>query len=365
MINGSVKKIIQDNLEAKKYTACALGIQSYGEEPEYFVVGKTSLAADAQPVDSRSLFDIASLTKVMFTTTLAADAYETGKLSLDSKLKDWIPDTNFENHTIEELLLHEARFKPGLHYETVCPGLHKQAIDHRGISKKLIESIAKSKPSTSLKKMDYSDVGFVLLAEILSNLLNESSEDSWLNRIQKPLKLATAKPAELIESDDVIVATDMDLKRGEVHDPDARFVGKLCGHAGLFSNIEDMMKFGAVWLGDYLGEGKRFKQETIQRFIDPYMQGRGRALGWDIPSADSTAGNISPKSIGHLGFTGTSIWIDLEKKRIVTLLTNRVIMGWGKMANGKTDDKELKRLIGVMNTFRRIVHNEIWETCFT
>lgn len=358
MISTQVKKIIDQHLQEGQYTACALGIQTYGKNPDYYVVGKSSLDKNAKPVDTKSLFDIASITKVVFTTTLAAVAYEMGKFKLDAKLKTWIPGSEFGEFTIEDLLLHHARFRPGLTFEMAAPNLHKPPNDFESVSKRLMETISKSDISESTNKMVYSDPGFILLAEILSSILKESSEESWQKRLQKPMKLSSTVTGKQIETGQVVVASDMDLARGEIHDPDARYIDKLCGHAGLFSSIEDMMKFASVWIGDYFGEENLLKQDTVRRFIDPYV-GKDRALGWDIPSPNSTAGAISKKSIGHLGFTGTSIWIDLEKKRMVTLLTNRVIMGFGK-----GNEEEFKKRVSAMNAFRREVHQSVWETCF-
>jgi CubicO group peptidase (beta-lactamase class C family) len=357
MISQVVKETIERHLQEKQFSACALGIQVEGRDPEYFTVGKASLAVGAQKIDSHSLFDIASITKAVFTATLAADAFEKGSLQPDDKLKKWIPDSFFQNYSIEDLLLHQARFRPRLRFEYACPHLHEKAESFSDLSKRIMQAISISSISTSPAKVVYSDPGFILMAEILSSIFNESSDVSWQTRIQEPMKLFSTKTMNQIIPADVVVASDMELKRGEVHDPDARYIGKLCGHAGLFSSIEDMVRFGSIWLRDYLGENIRFKKETVQRFIDPYIQSHERVLGWDKPSDNSTAGTISKKSIGHLGFTGTSLWIDLEKKCVVGLLTNRVIMGVGN------SEKELKEKIGATNSFRREVHNQIWETC--
>ena len=357
MISVDVKKIIQKHMNEKLFSACAIGIQSFDEKPEFYTIGKVSLSSNAQEIDSKSLFDIASITKVMFTTNLAADLFEKNKFKLEDKLGKWIPNSFYANYTVEQLMLHQARFRPGLRFAVADSNLHQKPNDYKSISNRIMSVISKSSIAAAPQKMIYSDPGFILLAEILSNLAGESSEDSW-KKLQESMELTTTKTTEQICAQDVVVASDMELKRGEVHDPDALYLGKLCGHAGLFSSIEDMVKFGSIWLDDYFGKKRRFQQQTVQRFIDPYV-GHDRALGWDIPSADSTAGAISKKSIGHLGFTGTSIWIDLEKKRIVSLLTNRVIMGFGK-----GNEEEFKKRVGLMNAFRREIHQSVWETCF-
>lgn len=357
MIHSIVQEAIVAGLEEKLFSACALGIQPFGKDPGFFTVGKNSLSKDAKTIDHHSLFDIASITKVVYTTTLATQAYEKKLLKLEDKLKKWIPDSFYQYYSIEDLLLHQAKFRPRLRFHLACPELHQNFKNDLAISKRLMQAISVSGISTAPHKVVYSDPGFILLAEILCSMFNTSANDSWMEQIQQPMKLYSTKIPSQISSDDVVVVADMDLQRGEIHDPDARYIGRLCGHAGLFSSIEDMVSFGNIWLEDYLGKKKRFHQETVQRFIDPYMQSHERVLGWDKPSAHSTAGNISPRSIGHLGFTGTSIWIDFEKKITVSLLTNRTIMGIGN------NEAELKAKTAVFNDFRRKIHNLIWETC--
>ena len=96
MINSQVKEIVEKHLADQEFTACAVGIQSFGKDPDFFVVGKTYLDQSAQKVDANSLFDIASITKVMFTTTLAADVFENGKLDLNAPLGNWIPDCFYQ-----------------------------------------------------------------------------------------------------------------------------------------------------------------------------------------------------------------------------------------------------------------------------
>lgn len=356
MISEKTKKIIQTHLQDKQFTACALGIQLYGQSPEYFTVGTSSLASDAKQIDSKSLFDIASLTKVVFTTTLAAKAFEAGRYLLEDTLQKWIPESFFQNYTVEALLLHQARFRPTVNFEYYCPNLHRNPKDDQQKTREIMNTISKSSISTSMNKTVYSDPGFILMAEILSVLFQETSETSWEKRIQEPMGLYSTKTKNQLNDSDLVVASDMQLKRGEIHDPDARYMDKLCGHAGLFSSVEDMVRFGMAWLADYLGENKNLKKETVHRFIDPYL-GKDRALGWDLPSENSTAANISKSSIGHLGFTGTSLWVDLEKKCVVTLLTNRVIMGYGR-----DNKEELVEKLRLFNGFRREVHQSIWET---
>jgi len=356
MISSLVQETVEKHLQEKLYSACAVGIQLHGKNPQFFTVGKSSLANNAKKVDSTSLFDIASLTKVVYTTTLAADAYERKLLQLEDKIGKWMPENFFQNYSITDLLLHQARLRPRLRFHLACPKLHEGA-DDRTLTKRIIQAIAMSSISTAPQKVVYSDPGFILMAEILTTLFNEPAEVSWAEKIQGPMKLKHTKTRAQLTPKDTIVATDMDLSLGDIHDPDARYIGRLCGHAGLFSSIEDMVSFGSSWLSDYLGEEKKFKKETVQRFIDPYIQTHERVLGWDKPSPQSTAGNISPKSIGHLGFTGTSLWVDLEKKCVVSILSNRVIMGVGNT------DAELKAKTAAFNVFRREIHNQIWETC--
>jgi CubicO group peptidase (beta-lactamase class C family) len=115
---------------------------------------------------------------------------------------------------------------------------------------------------------------------------------------------------------------------GEVHDPNASVMGGVAGHAGLFAPADDVLRFAETWLDVWHGRSEALPREWLRRFCERQELPKGSdwALGWDTPTpGQSSAGrHFSPRSVGHLGFTGTSLWIDLEQEAIVVMLTNRV-----------------------------------------
>jgi CubicO group peptidase (beta-lactamase class C family) len=356
MINPRIKELIYTAANEKKFSACAVGIQPFNSKPFFYIYGKTSYEPKADEIKQDSLFDLASLTKVVYTATLASQLMEEGKIDIYQPLKKWLPlgPGEYADCTLEDLLLHRAGFPAGIRFPKLCPDLKKNLEDPLEVSTRLVQALARSKPAYAVRtKTIYSDPGFIFLAEIFSVLLKQTSESLWSERIQLKWNLRSTKSTKQLNTSDHVVRTDEGFKPGVVHDPDAQYIGKLSGHAGLFGNITDLISFGNRWMEGYFDN-----HPVIKTFIDTgFKNGNTRALGWDIPSENSTAGNISKKAIGHLGFTGTSIWIDLERKCVVALLTNRVLGGFGK------NEKELKEKIAVMNTFRRQFHNLIWETC--
>jgi len=146
------------------------------------------------------------------------------------------------------------------------------------------------------------------------------------------------------------VAWRSGLLQGRVHDDNAYWIGGLCGHAGLFGQVQDCLGVGTEWLKAYLGESSYLSQDIAKLFFTPVKakDGSARALGWDLPSQkDSSAGkNVSKRAVGHLGYTGTSLWLDLERKAVVVLLTNRV--------HPTAKNEKIK-------SFRPAFHDLIWE----
>jgi CubicO group peptidase (beta-lactamase class C family) len=178
-------------------------------------------------------------------------------------------------------------------------------------------------------KADYSDIGFILLGEILGRLANEPLDSFTHREVFIPIGMPYTrfnpppgwKPAIPPTEDDH--AFRHRIIHGEVNDENASVMGGVSGHAGLFAPATDIASFGAYMLQ---GGSPILKPETIAVFTrrEPSPSGTSRALGWDTPSAPSSSGHyFSSRSFGHLGFTGTSLWIDPDRQLSVTLLTNR------------------------------------------
>jgi CubicO group peptidase (beta-lactamase class C family) len=176
---------------------------------------------------------------------------------------------------------------------------------------------------------EYSDIGFILLGELLQRIAKESLESFCRREIFLPLNMnhTCFNPKQTMRSEIPPTRDDQAFRhrviQGEVHDENASVMGGVSGHAGVFSNTTDLMKFAAF----ILGRGpKLVRPETIELFtrLQTSPAGTSRALGWDTPSPPSQAGRyFSLHSFGHLGYTGTSLWIDAEREIAIALLTNR------------------------------------------
>jgi CubicO group peptidase (beta-lactamase class C family) len=294
-----------------------------------------------------TLFDIASLTKVVATTSLLLVAHHEGVCRLDDCIRRFYPQTTntaLGAVTLRQLLTHTgglAAWWP-LYRELAPAGLQvSEASTARARRRQAAELIVRMPlvyPPGS--RVLYSDLGFMLLTDILETQYQQFLDILFLRRVAQPLGLcATAyRPvggtSPLPACSAAYAATEACAWRqrllvGEVHDENAWAMGGVAGHAGLFATAGDLWQFVRALL-DVAANRQRswlpaaLVQESWRRQPEP--PGNTRALGWDTPTpGKSAAGNFfSAHSIGHLGFTGCSLWIDLEQQVTVILCTNRV-----------------------------------------
>lgn len=322
----NVSKIIEESIKDKSFPGATI---AGGRKNGLFLIkefGKLSYEENSNPVKLDTIYDLASLTKVIVTTTACMKLWEEGKLKLDFKVSSFIPEFKVkgkEKITIWHLLTHSS----GL------PAYKRYFLEVKGkenIIKRICEEELEYEPGT---KSVYSDLGFILLGVIIEKLTGERLEN-YINRILfQPLGMKDTmfNPSKnLIQR---IAPTENDpwrkrIVHGEVHDENAYAMGGVSGHAGLFSTVIDLAKFCQLLLNGGIFDGKRIlKRSTIEYFTKKVdIPESTRALGWDTPSKEgSSAGKfVSSNAFGHTGFTGTSIWIDPEKDIFVVLLTNRV-----------------------------------------
>jgi CubicO group peptidase (beta-lactamase class C family) len=293
--------------------------------------GKLSYDADAAAVNSDTIYDIASLTKVVGTTTLIMQFVESGKLGLDAPLSRYLPEWLAagkdrvwrEKVTLRQLLTHSS----GL---PAYKEFFLEAENRAEIVKRVLATPLEYEPGT---KSVYSDLGVILLGEVLTRISGRSLGELFRERIFLPLGMNATMfnpPKSLLKR---IAPTEFDKKlrkrmvRGEVHDENTYVMGGESAHAGLFSTAGDLATFCQTMLnGGIYGHQRLVRRGTIEEFVR--RQGPGdstRALGWDTASPESSSGHfLSSRAYGHTGFTGTSLWIDPEKELFVILLTNRV-----------------------------------------
>lgn len=288
--------------------------------------GRLTYDKDAPPVTADTLYDLASLTKVVATTTMAMILVDEGRLDLDRPVRDFLPGfqgPGKELVTIRHLLTHSS----GL--DATSP-LYKE-VRGRAAFLERIEAMDLSYAPGS--RSVYSDLGIILLGEILERVAGQPLDAFVRDRVFEPLGMRDTMFRPPPELRPRIAPTEIDpwrgrLVHGEVHDENAFAMGGVAPHAGLFSTAGDLARFGQMLLNGGVLEGRRIvSRETVALFTRRAgIPGSDRALGWDTKSAEgSSAGTLfSPTSFGHTGFTGTSIWIDPERQLYVILLTNRV-----------------------------------------
>ncbi len=295
-------------------------------------VGNLTYDRGAPKVTTHTLYDLASLTKVVATTTLAMIFYERGELVLERPVGRYLPEFSGgdkDRVTVADLLAHCGGLKDTetfyKEYGELAPG---EATDR--IVRSICEEPLEYEPRS---KTVYSDLGFILLGEILERISGRAFEELVREEVLEPLEMTSTvfnPPPSLRDS---IAPTEDDpwrgrLVRGEVHDENAFVMGGVAPHAGLFSTASDLARFAQAMLnGGIYGTRRIVKRSTIDRFTrrPNLVPESARALGWDTPSSPSSSGRyFSATSFGHLGFTGTSLWIDPERQIFVILLTNRV-----------------------------------------
>lgn len=321
-----------------------------GERLEYLAVrGNAVVRPERIPMARDTIFDLASLTKVMATATAVLLLVSEGAISLDDPVAKHLPafgEREKEAVTIRHLLTHSSGLRPwrGFHEPLLERERKKgeQILATPAAKAWVLQSICRSalvhEPGSAAV---YGDLDFIVLGALVEALSRQPLERFCAERVWGPLGLtATAyvpigagAPALPEAVKRKIAATENCPWRGrivwgEVHDPNASAIGGVAGHAGLFAPVDDVMRFAEGWLDAWHGRPAPLPSEAVRRFAERQNlpEGSDWALAWDTPAAgtSSAGGHFSPRSIGHLGFTGTSLWIDLESEVIVVMLTNRV-----------------------------------------
>jgi CubicO group peptidase (beta-lactamase class C family)/beta-glucosidase-like glycosyl hydrolase len=304
----------------------------------------------SRPVTPESIFDLASLTKVVAPTTAAMKLYESGQLNLRAPVSEYWPA--FAQHekgdiTIRHLLTHTSGLRPFYHPYTqvfatpffevtrpFTPFFRMEIQSRDDMFKFIARDTLQYDPGEQYR---YSDLNMITLMHVIERVTGMNMGDYLQEHVFGPLGMNHTSyrgtgPAAM--SPDV-VPTEVDrtfrarLIRGEVHDEAAYIMGGTSGHAGLFSTASDLAVFAHMLLNGGTVHGKRILEpETIDRFTRPVApDDHTRALGWDTksPTGYSSSGELmGPNSFGHTGFTGTSFWIDPDQELFVILLTNRV-----------------------------------------
>ncbi|HKH98120.1 MAG TPA: serine hydrolase domain-containing protein [Candidatus Sulfotelmatobacter sp.] len=308
----------------------SFGHFTYVENPEAAPAFSHSLreAGDFH-VSPTTLFDLASVTKVVGATTISAILYERGILELDAPVGGTLPEFLADSSGEPDPRRRDVTFRMLLAHSSGLPPYEKLFLRARSRDDLLRAAFTVPLSADPGTRAEYSDIGFIILGAALERLAQEPLDVFCQREIFGPLAMAhtTFKPPAELRPQIPPTADDRAFRKriiqGEVQDENAFVLGGVAGHAGLFSTAEDLARFAHAML-----QGGRpiLRPETITLFTrrEPAPPGTSRALGWDTPSAPSQSGkHFSPASFGHLGYTGTSLWIDPERRLSITLLTNR------------------------------------------
>lgn len=313
------------------------------------VRGSSVLRPERLPMERDTIFDLASLTKVMATTAALMRLVADGAVCLDDPVSKYLPrfaERGKEAVTVRHLLTHSSGLKPWRAFHELLLEKERKTgeriIGTPAAREFVIDRICRSglvhEPGVAAV---YGDLDFIVLGALVESVVHEPLDVHCAERIYRPLGLAQTffvrtDPGGEQPPDGVrkrFAATEACPWRdrvvwGEVHDPNASVMGGVAGHAGLFATADDVHRFASVLLDCWHGRSDAFAPDAVRAFFTRQHLPKDSdwAIGWDTPTpgASSSGRHFSAESVGHLGFTGTSIWIDLRKEAIVVLLTNRV-----------------------------------------
>jgi beta-N-acetylhexosaminidase len=361
-----VSRLIQAALLDGVAPGAAVAIGRHGRLAWLGSYGRIDFADDAAPVSDSTIYDVASLTKAVATTTAVMMLVDDGRIELDAPVSRYLPEWTGEDRaavTIRHLLTHTSGLPT---WVPLFPDLRGRHAYLRAIARMPL----KEPPGT---RTQYSDLGFMLLGLIVEQQSGQPLDAFLQARVFGPLGMrdtgfnprrwADAREREDgAEGDETrerllarIAPTEVDRTfrfthlRGEVHDENAWAMGGVAGHAGLFSSARDLARLAQMLLyGGVYGQTRLIREETVRAFTSRQSEHSSRALGWDTPGPGGSSGDLfSAPSFGHTGFTGTSLWIDPERDLFVVLLTNRI--------NPSRDNPRI-------NSLRRALHDTIQRT---
>lgn len=320
----SLKKIapmVEKSIDNGKFPGAVILIGHRGKIIYRGIFGNRRILPDVAPMQFDTIFDIASLTKVVATTPAIMQLVEQGKLNLDDSVGKYWPE--FAKHgkqkiTIRELLTHTSGLPEGISPENATDAL------------KQIEKITPNHAPG--KHYRYSDVNFMVLAQIVKIISGKPFNQYVQTHIFEPLKMNNTSFLPSTTLRERIAPTELidgKLRWGKVQDPIAYALGGVSGNAGLFSTAKDLSIYAQTLLNNGKLENKKhfLKSSTIEKMIsvqtDKHIS-KKRGLGWDLAKSFSHHKNHTPHAFGHTGWTGTSLWMDPSTDTFIIILSSRV-----------------------------------------
>lgn len=324
---NKLRHLLEEAVSDSAWPGCVLYAAQNGETIFFDAVGFHTYKKE-KPVRPDDIFDLASVTKVIATTSAVMKCYEQGLIDLDDPVQKYLPafrekGENKQKITIRNLLTHTAGLPPFKQYF-----LMEADADARIDSVLRTQTIYAPGDTTV-----YSDVGLISLGKLIESVTGQPLDVFVQQQIFSPLGMTDTGYNPSKDKYERIVPTEINLLTGTlihgiVHDENSYSMGGVTGHAGLFSTAGDLAIFSQMMLNKGLYDSVRiFEPETVDLFTKRanITEHSSRCLGWDSPSGRASGGvYLSDASFGHTGFTGTSLWIDPENQIVVILLTNAV-----------------------------------------
>jgi CubicO group peptidase (beta-lactamase class C family) len=326
--------VLRSGIEQRAFPGAAVAVAHRGKLVALKGLGAFTYEPGSPAVTADTVYDLASVTKVVATTAACMILYDRGLFKLDQPVADLLPsfadppDPRRRQVTLRMLLAHSS----GL---PAYVKLFQTAHNKEELLRQALQLPLTADPGV---RAEYSDIGFILLGLVVERLGGEPFDQFCQRAIFARLNLSTMafRPPEAWQQ--LIPPTEDDRRfrrrviQGEVNDENAWIMGGVAGHAGCFSTVLDVSVFAQCMLrhGTPLFQPRTLEIFTRRKDFPP---GASRALGWDTPSQPSQSGKyFSSRAYGHLGYTGTSLWIDPERELSVTLLTNRTWPDRGSQA---------------------------------
>jgi len=336
MDNGRVEALLNKGVVEGVYPGAVLLVAFEGEVLLKHV-GNRTLVPEVLPMEKDTIFDLASLTKPLATTLAVMKLFDSAQIELDQPLEDLLSKVfprEKKAITPRLLLSHSAGFADWKPFYLELDHIRREEKKRR--LKDVLLNIPLAYPSG--KGTLYSDLGFMMLEWVVEEIAGMKLPQFLRRHFYDPLGLNKTffyeNGVPLRFGEDQFAATEdcpwrKKVLKGIVHDENAYAFGGYSGHAGLFGNAREIYTLVSLLIEHYRGERENYlRPETVRAFFrkQDLVEGSTWALGWDTPSSENSSSGrcFSKRSVGHLGFTGTSVWIDLEQDIIVIFLTNRV-----------------------------------------
>jgi CubicO group peptidase (beta-lactamase class C family) len=321
------ERVLIDAVASRAFPGAAYGVLADGATVTG-AVGHFTYEDTSRIVLPDTIFDLASVTKVVATTAMAMLLFERGLLPLDQHISNVLPE--FVAKQSANSMKRDVTIRMLLAHSSGLPGwapLYQTCADRESLLRACYAMPLARPPMTVA---EYSDIGFILLGEVLERIAGEPLNTFCEREIFSRLGMTHTQFLPALEIRTDIPPTELDMAfhrgivQGEVQDENCWVMGGVAGHAGLFSTVPDLLRFAQPVLST---AQSLFQPDTIELFTtrEANPPRTSRALGWETPSpAGSASGRFfSTHSAGHLGYSGTSLWIDFERRVAVVLLTNR------------------------------------------